>query len=327
MSARHNSGPAVSVCIPTYNGARYLGAALRSAVVQTFEDLEITVVDGGSTDATVEVARSIDDPRIHVTTTGRNDGMVANWNRTIELSRGRLIKFLFQDDLLAPDCVERMVGVFDRSESVGLVFSPREIIVDHPDDEYTRIWLEQNGDLQRYLGPLPEVSRGRDIVMHHAGEGFESNRIGEPTCVMIRRSTLERIGAFNLRMHQSVDVEMWLRVLYQSYAGYIDEPLATFRLHAGAATSGNLASGKGWLDRLWLIEGMLQLPDLEPDDRARFRRMRGHAMRRTARQEASRVKHRLRPSVLSDGGAVGDYVRYRVSAARGHASALHGRID
>lgn len=326
MTARHDPAPAVSVCIPTYNGAQYLETALRSAVAQTFEDLEILVVDGGSTDDTADVARCLDDPRLQVITTGRNDGMVANWNRTIELSRGALIKFLFQDDLLAPDCVERMVGVFDRDESVGLVFSPREIIVDHPDDQYTRIWLEQNADLKKYLGPLSEVNRGRDIVMQHAEEGFETNRIGEPTCVMVRRSILERIGTFSLRMHQSVDVEMWLRVLYLTKAGFVDEPLASFRLHGRAVTSGNLASGRGWLDRLWLIEGMLQLPDLEPEDRDRFRRLRGHAMRRIARQEASRIKHRLPPSMLSDGGAVADYLRYRASAARGAAPALHGSL-
>jgi glycosyltransferase involved in cell wall biosynthesis len=310
-----------------YNGAQYIESSMRSAMAQTFADLEIVVVDGGSSDESVEVARSIDDARIRVIETDARDGMVPNWNRAVEQTRGRYVKFLFQDDLLAPECVERMVDVFDRHDSVGLVFSQRDIIVEHPDERYTQTWLEQNGDLQRHLGPLTECTPGRDIVKHHVAAAFEANRIGEPTCVMVKRLAFERLGTFNLRMHQSVDVEMWLRVLYHYDAGFIAAPMASFRLHGAAATSSNLTSGRGWLDRLWLIEGMLQLPGLEPGDRTRLCQMRGHAMRRISRQEASRIRHGLPPSALSDGGAVIDYIRYRASAARHLAPALHGALE
>lgn len=318
--------PMASICVPVYNGAEFLEAALTSATSQTVNDLEIVVVDGGSTDDSVEIARSIGDARVRVVATGANDGMVPNWNRTVELSRGRYVKFLFQDDLLAPTCVERMVEVFEANPSVGLVFSPRDILVEDADGAYAQGWLRYNQDVHAFLGDLQEVNDGHAIVMRHAADGFESNRIGEPTCVMIERSWFERLGTFNLRMRQLVDVEMWLRVLYHADAGFIDERLASFRVHTAATTAGNLDSGVGWLDRLWIVEGMLQLPDLVPEDADTFRRLRAHCMRRIGRHEAWRLKHGHRPSFISDGGSLRDYVAYRRELARGRQPALHGAL-
>jgi glycosyltransferase involved in cell wall biosynthesis len=318
--------PTVSICIPTYNGARYLAEALHSALAQTHADLEVLVVDGGSTDDTVAIARAIDDARIRVVTSEPNDGMVVNWNRSVELSRGRYIKFLFQDDLLAPTCVEQMLGVFARNPSVGLVFSPRDIVVEQPAGKYAQEWLQYNQDVHLSLGPLVERNHGRALVMAQAREGFESNRFGEPTCVMVERAWFERLGTFNLQMRQLVDVEMWLRILYHADAGFVDERLASFRVHTAAATARNLGSGAGWLDRLWLIEGMLRLPDLAQDDEAEIRRLRGHCMRRICRHEAWRLKHRRAPSFLSDGGALGEYIEYRYALGRGHLPRLHGTM-
>ena len=316
--------PFVSICVPTYNGAAYLREALESAVGQTFHDIEILVVDGGSTDDTVAIARSFDDARVRVVATEQNDGMVVNWNRTIELARGRYVKFLFQDDLLAPTCVEQMVAVFARNPSVGLVFSPRDILVEAPNDAYTRNWLEHNRDVHRHLRALRECNDGRSMVMSQANDGFRSNRIGEPSCVMVDREQFERVGLFNLHMQQLVDVEMWYRVLYGADAGFVDERLASFRVHASAATASNLDTGSGWIDPLWIVEGLLTLPELAPSDAARFLRLRQSAMRTTARHQAWRVWHGRRPSFIADIGSLRDYVAYRMALRRGRRPRLHG---
>ncbi len=318
--------PAVSICIPTYNGAAYLAEALQSAVSQTFDDLEILVVDGGSTDGTVAVASSQSDPRIRVVATERNDGMVANWNRTVQLSRGRYVKFLFQDDLLAPTCIERMLGVFERNPSVGLVFSPRDIVVQQPHDPYTRSWLEHNKDVHLRLGHLNECNDGHALVMSQARDRFRSNCFGEPTCVMIERSRFERVGLFNLRMRQLVDVEMWYRVLYGSDAGFVDERLASFRVHGSAVTASNLETGMGWMDHLWIVEGMLRLPNLSPEDRRRFGHLRRSGLLMTTRHQVWRVWHRRRLSIVSDSGSLRDYVAYRFEVSRGRDKALHGEL-
>jgi glycosyltransferase involved in cell wall biosynthesis len=325
-AAPEDDRPSVSVCIPTRNGSRTIEEAIRSATAQTFRDLEIVVVDGGSTDDTVAIARSVADPRVRVVVTGRDDGMVANWNRAVQLARGRYIKLLFQDDQLDASCVELMLGVFERHPSVGLVFSRRSIVVDGPADDATRRWLELNQDVHRHLGPLAECNPGRPIVMRHAAAAFRSNRIGEPSCVMMARRAIERVGAFNTRMRQVVDLEMWLRILYHDDAGFVDRPLATFRLHGTGATAGNLARGVGWLDRLWLVEGMLAVPGLTSEDRRAFRRLRRPIWAAIIRHEAWRLRHGARPSLVADGGSLGAYLAYRGDVLLRRPATLHGSV-
>ncbi len=141
---------------------------------------------------------------------------------------------------------------------------------------------------------------------------------------MIERKWFERVGTFNLHMRQLVDVEMWLRVLYHADAGFVDERLASFRVHTSAATAGNLNTGAGWIDRLWLVEGMLQLPGLADEDRESIRRLRRPIDLAIVRHEAWRMRHRLRPSFVSDSRSLRDYVAYRIDLAKGRAPALHG---
>ena len=316
--------PTVSICIPTLDGVKYLASAIETAASQTYDDIEILVVDGGSTDDTTAVAKSHCDPRMRVVTTETPLGMVANWNRAVRLSRGRFVKFLFQDDLLAPTYVERALRLFEKHEAVGLVFSPRKLIVEEPYSDSARDWTSRYSSVHDGLEPLDEMNEGRLLVRRHMAAGFETNQVGEPSCVMIRRVWFERLGLFNLQMHQLVDIEMWLRVLYHADAGFIRDPLATFRVHPDAATARNSRTGTGWLDRLWLVEGMLQTPDLDPKDESALRRLRSGLFKGVARMEASRVRRGMPPSALVDYQAALAYLAFRVGAARKRRVALHG---
>ena len=118
----------VSICVPTYNGGRYLGPCLASALAQTFADFELVVVDDGSADATPEIVRHYagSDARIRVWRNEEKLGLVANWNRCVELARGEWVKFLFQDDLLEPSCLDEMLRA-SRS-GVDLVVARRGLL-------------------------------------------------------------------------------------------------------------------------------------------------------------------------------------------------------
>jgi glycosyltransferase involved in cell wall biosynthesis len=110
--------PLVSVCIPTYNGAKYLKECLDSVLAQTFTDFEVLIVDDKSSDETLSIAQEYAtyDPRFRVIQNECNLGLVGNWNRCVELAQGEWIKFIFQDDLIEPACLERMLAV-RKSES------------------------------------------------------------------------------------------------------------------------------------------------------------------------------------------------------------------
>src|SRR5713226_3435146 len=106
-----STSPLVSICIPTFNAARWIKDCLGSALAQTYAPLEVLIIDDASTDETVELIRSIADERIRLLVNEQNIGLTRNWNRCIEMSCGDFIKFLFHDDILYPDCVEKMIQV------------------------------------------------------------------------------------------------------------------------------------------------------------------------------------------------------------------------
>jgi glycosyltransferase involved in cell wall biosynthesis len=99
--------PLVSIVIPCYNGEKYVGEAIDSALAQTYANKEVIVIDDGSTDGSLDVIKSFGD-RIRWET-GPNRGGSAARNRGIELARGELIQFLDADDLLHPQKLERQV--------------------------------------------------------------------------------------------------------------------------------------------------------------------------------------------------------------------------
>ncbi len=250
--------PLVSICIPTYNGARWLEETLHSALAQTYSGLEILIVDDNSTDGTLDVVGSFDDSRIRVVVNERNIGAVRNRNRCVMLSKGSLIKFLFQDDILYPTCVEKMIRIFQEHEQIGMVFSPRDVLLENPDDPIAISWKKQHGILHTRFSQLSMVNRGIDLFNSWLISGFLENWVGEPSNVMVRKSCLETVGLFNIRMWQCSDYEMWIRLMFFCDVGFIDEQLSAFRFHSGMLTFVNKRQKRDWLDRLWLLEGLLQ---------------------------------------------------------------------
>jgi glycosyltransferase involved in cell wall biosynthesis len=227
----------VSICIPTYNGARYLKECLDSALAQTFRDFEVVVVDDGSTDSTMDVARqySRSDARLRIWKNERNLGLVENWNRCVRLATGAWVKFLFQDDLLEPSCLERMLQA--SRDGVDLVAARRAMIFE---DDTTAA----NKDRYRSYLAAHDLARHCPGQDHVTAEQFAEillrypsyNCIGEPTATLIRRSAFERYGRFNRDLIMLCDWEHSARVAVNTGLCYIDTTLAHFRVHAGATS-------------------------------------------------------------------------------------------
>jgi hypothetical protein len=183
-------------------------------------------------------------------------GLARNWNRTVCASRGAHIKFLMQDDRLAPDCIGRMLELFGEDPAIGLVFCTRELVLDEPTDPASVLFARRFGEVHARLGPLASVNDGQVLFAAVRQDRFRDNMIGEPTAVMVTREALVRLGLFNVQMRQLTDLEMWLRIALSYRIGFVAAPLAAFRVHARSASSLNERSGSGWLDRVWLLEGL-----------------------------------------------------------------------
>lgn len=262
-----SSTPLVSVCVPAYNGARWLRECIESAIAQTYRNLEILIVDDVSKDDTVEVARSFADERVRVVVNPFNRGLVGNWNECVRLARGEFVKFLFQDDVLYPTCVERMVEMFRQHPRLGLVFSPRDVIVESDvDAEFGRMWLEYSGTLHTRYRVAPGVNDGRELFAQHVRQKFLHCCVGEPTTVLIRKECFERVGLFNPLVRQTCDIEMWLRIMYFYDIGFIEEKLSAFRFHAGSASSENIKNLNYLFDLIWTLEGLLSYEEIRANE-------------------------------------------------------------
>ncbi len=244
-------GPQVSVCMPVYNNAHYLAESIQSVLDQRFNDYEILVIDDCSTDRTAEIAMEFvaKDPRIRLFVNPSNLGMVPNWNRCLELSRGTYVKFLFGDDLFSsPDTLRLMVEAMEQFPGTALVSSSRTIIDGH------------SQTIDR-ISSFPESfsADGRDVIrrcIHMITR--DHNLIGEPSVVLFRRDAAGR--GFDCRYRQLVDLEMWFHLLEQGQFIYLAEPLCLFRHHEGQQTKINAVELNFIDDLSYLFDDYLVKP-------------------------------------------------------------------
>lgn len=258
--------PLVSICLPTYNGAKWIRESVNSALRQTYENIELVVVDDGSADDTVDQIRSFNDWRINVHTNEKNIGLTRNWNKCLNLARGEFIKFLHQDDVLYPHCVESMMNLFLKYDGIGFVFSTRDLLVDKgADEELVRRWMEIGESLHNRFESLGEFNKGRELFLQHMRDRFSGNWVAEPTSVMIKKECFERLGQFNLRLYQIADVEMWLRIMYFYNIGFVEDKLTALRIHDKSTTFSNFRSRRDLFDRFWLFEKLLEYEEIRDD--------------------------------------------------------------
>jgi len=115
--------PAISVCIPVYNGERHLAAAIRSVLNQTFRDLELLIIDDCSTDASLQIAESFRDPRLIIIRNDHNLGLVGNFNKCVALARGQYSCILPQDDIILPERLQVQHKLMAMNARIGYVHS------------------------------------------------------------------------------------------------------------------------------------------------------------------------------------------------------------
>jgi hypothetical protein len=244
--------PRVSVCVPSYNAARFLPAAIDSVLAQDFADFELVVSDDASADDTTAVLGRYADPRLRVVRSEDRLGQAGNWNRCVELARGEYVILLHADDELLPGYLDRAVAVLDAHEEVRLVHCAAEHIDEAGNPLFLQTLLDE--DL---------VDGDRVILRRLLLEGCVIN----PAGVMVRRTAYERAGPFTDRIVWGVDWHMWIRVALQGAVGYLAEPLARYREHGHSGTSAVMASGRNARDEMWVLADVFEhigqvLPEL-----------------------------------------------------------------
>ena len=120
--------PVVSVCMPVYNGRAYIRKAVDSVLAQSMEDFELLICDDCSSDETMDIVESYDDPRIRIFRNENNLGLVGNWNRVISYARGKYIKLMMQDDILGTDALKSQVSLLESNPKAVLSIGNTAVI-------------------------------------------------------------------------------------------------------------------------------------------------------------------------------------------------------
>ena len=219
--------PLVSVLLPAYS-PRYFAQSLASAVEQTYANIEIIVCDDSDGNDIDSIVRRNDEIRpIRYFRNPTRLKARANYAKCFALANGEFIKYLNDDDLLAPDCVERMITAFRLVPDLVLATSYRRRIDcdGHPlpDQPATRPLI--GGD---------SVVAGLSLANHMILAGL--NVVGEPTTVMFRKADLARIMPHSFRFENDdnigiIDMMMWMSLLLQGDAVYLRDGLSCFRIH------------------------------------------------------------------------------------------------
>ena len=226
--------PRVSIGIPVFNGENYLEQAMRSALDQTFDDLELIVADNASTDRTAEIAQDLAaaDRRVRYLRNEHNLGAAPNYNRVWEESRGSLFKWLSHDDRIRPDFVARTVAALDAAPDAVLCNG----IVDYIDETGTVF--------ANYTSVLGEAG-GADPAERFAVMALRSH-----SCVdffgMVRREAM--VGSLLHASFHGADRVFLVQMALRGRLLQLPEPLVQMREHRQRYTRNH---GDARARRLW----------------------------------------------------------------------------
>jgi len=210
------STPRVTVIIPTYNRAAYLGEAIGSVLGQSLGDFELIVVDDGSTDDTPALLGAISDPRLRVLRR-EHGGISASLNAGLRAARGRYVSRLDSDDVWRVELLQTLVAVLDARPEIGMAYGKGQA-------------MDAGGRLLRHFQGMPP---------RFPDDGVRSLLYDDCICTIAtvaRRACFDRVGGYDESLPANEDWDMALRLAQQYRFAFVDRVLAQYRWHDGNLT-------------------------------------------------------------------------------------------
>ena len=190
--------PLISICIPTYNAEKYIEETLNSILAQTYSNIELIVVNDGSTDNTCQIVRSINDNRITILST-TNGGASKARNIAYQKAQGEFIMFMDSDDLISSDFLEKQLF----------------LIINHADciaiSSWGRFYRPDRADFKLFHELLPEP---HDFEGWITSYWYQNKHNTPPGRLLIPRKIIERAGLWNEDLTLNDDFEFFTRIAY-----------------------------------------------------------------------------------------------------------------
>ncbi|MCC2641904.1 MAG: glycosyltransferase [Nitrospira sp.] len=223
FSLQNRSG-LISIIVPSYNHRRYVGEAVMSALSQTYEDIEVIVVDDGSLDGSPDLIAAIKDSRLTLVRQ-QNKGAHAAINRGLEMAKGDFVAILNSDDLYHPTRLEKAITAFESDRDLELISSWIHIV-----NSDGAVIATKKGWENLHPWPLRRAEAGYKKTDDFNLNLLASNFVSTTSNIVCRKALLARIGMMrNLKFVH--DWDFLLRASAASKCAQICEPLIKYRVH------------------------------------------------------------------------------------------------
>lgn len=240
---KKNKIPLVSICVPTYNADLFLNDCLESIKTQTYKNIEVVCSDDESTDSTINILEKFKtEVNFPVIILNHNRTSIGeNWNNCLHNSNGEFIKFIFQDDIMEPKCVEELMFHFHSQEGIALIACKRKLFVFGEQESHFTDWIKIYKDLQDVIDRKKALYFLMDKSLFKSKHFLKRplNKIGEPSTFLFRKDILSELGYFNENLKQILDYEFCYRVLKIHKILILNKELVSIRIHRDQETNVN----------------------------------------------------------------------------------------
>jgi glycosyltransferase involved in cell wall biosynthesis len=226
--------PLISVIMPAYNAARFIGKAIDSVLAQTYPDWELIIVDDASSDETEAIVQGYMDFRIRYQKVARIGHPAGVRNAGLQLANGELIAFLDADDLYFPETLEKMSAVLIRNPQTTAVYG------------FAFSMDEDENPLPPSVSLIPkadtEPGEAAYLPNPHYSHSWESIVTSQISCLlsalMLRHSTLKQVGFLNESLYSAEDYEFYVRLFLHDYENVacLSDYVYRYRIYAGSMT-------------------------------------------------------------------------------------------
>ncbi len=206
----HRETPVVSIITPSYNQGKFIEETIQSVLNQDYPNIEYIVVDGGSTDNTIEILKKYEGRLkwISEKDRGQSDAI----NKGFRMAKGEILTWLNSDDTYLPGAVRKAVEYFNAHPDVGMVYG------------------------KTYL-----INEAGNVMGDYPTESFNYKRLAvfnficQPS-TFFRREVFFDVGGIDLELHYSMDYDLWVRIVKKYSVKYLPDFLSTYRLHMESKT-------------------------------------------------------------------------------------------
>jgi len=229
-----SNSPLISICIPVYNGENFILECIGSVLSQSYQNIELVIIDNNSNDNTVELINTIEDKRVSLIRNKENIGSINNFNKCIFEAKGEFFILLPHDDLLLPGCLDVYLKCFENPD-VGFAYSSIQII-----DQYGEMTSSKINHQEDKL--FDENDTINDIA----------NNFVPIQLAMVRTKVIRNTHGFDISYGPFCDIQLWLRVVLENWSSYyVHKPISCHRIHPNQGQTAFLFSDLKTISEHW----------------------------------------------------------------------------